>query len=261
METIVCKFGGTSTAGAEQFEQIAGILRANPHRRYIVLSAPGALKDGPKVTDLLYQGKLEEAASRFDAIGSALHIPGAGEYARRTLKEAEAVSPAHLVSRGEMLCAALFSRFSGIPFVDAGEIIRFDDEGQLNVPETLCCVQAMSRAFPRAVIPGFYGRDPRERTVLFPRNGSDITGALVAAGVGAALYENWTDVPGLMTEDPAVHPDARVIPRTTYAEMRRMAEGGARVLHPYCLAPVARAGIPTRLKCTAHPEAPGTLIQ
>ena len=79
--------------------------------------------------------------------------------------------------------------------------------------------------------------------------------AYTVACVGDSLTE------GLMTEDPADHPDARIIPRTTYAEMRRMAEGGARVLHPYCLAPVARAGIPTRLKCTAHPEAPGTLIQ
>ena len=102
--------------------------------------------------------------------------------------------------------------------------------------------------------------DPLGRIVTFPRNGSDITGALVAAGIGAALYENWTDVPGLMTGDPDTDPEARVIPEIRYADMRKISRSGARVLHPDCLDAVEAAGIPTRIRCTLRPDLPGTLI-
>ena len=165
------------------------------------------------------------------------------------------------INRREALCAALFSEYAGLPLVDAAEIIRFDGADRLNAPETLRRVRAMSLQYPRAVIPGFYGANPDGTTALFPRNGSDITGALVAAGMGASLYENWTDVPGLMTGDPALCPDAKVIPEISYADMQRLAKDGATRLHPDCLAPVESAGIPTRLKCTFTPGAPGTLIR
>ena len=75
------------------------------------------------------------------------------------------------------------------------------------------------------------------------------------------MYENWTDVPGLMTGDPDLDPDARVIPEISYGGMRELSEKGARVLHPDCLGPVARAGIPTRIRCTMDPDAPGTLVR
>lgn len=260
MEIIVCKFGGTSAASADSFRRIRRILAEDPRRRYVVLSAPGTLSGEPKVTDLLVQGRTHEAVQRFEVIGAGLGLAGAGDRAREVLEEARRVSPARAVSRGEMLCAELFSRYSGMPWADAEGLICFDAGGRLSVHETLARLHAMAQKTPRAVLPGFYGTDPAGRTVLFPRNGSDITGALVAAGVGAALYENWTDVPGLMTADPATHPDARVISEISYADMRRMAEGGANVLHPDCLSPVEAAGIPTRLKYTLDPAAPGTLI-
>lgn len=261
MGIIACKFGGTSTAGADCFRQIRRILDMDPRRRYVVLSAPGAMGDAPKVTDLLYQGEIERAAARFAAIGESLGIPAAGDRALCVLKEARRVSTACLVSRGEMLCAALFSEYAGMPFVDAAEVIRFERTGRVDVPETLLRIRIMSMKNCRAVLPGFYGADADGNVVLFPRNGSDITGALVAAGVGAMLYENWTDVPGLMTADPAMDPDAAVIPKITYADMRKMAETSAQVLHPDSLSPVENAGIPTRIRCTFRPEMPGTLVK
>ncbi|MBR0367828.1 MAG: hypothetical protein IJH86_05480 [Clostridia bacterium] len=262
MGIIACKFGGTSTAGADMFKRIAGILQEDPDRRYAVLSAPGRCGDMEKLTDALYRAWRDKdaspAAKRFEAIARGL---GIDMDFRKEIDRALHISEAETVSRGEYLCAKLFARFSGMPFVDAADVIRFDGSGRLDDEATVRALGRMAQVYPRAVIPGFYGSGPDGRIVTFPRNGSDITGALVAAGVGAALYENWTDVPGLMTGDPGVTPSARVIPEVSYARMRALAEDGVRVLHPDCLEPVARAGIPTRIRCTLMPDAPGTLVE
>lgn len=266
MNIIACKFGGSSTADAACFRQIKSILDADPNRRYIVLSAPGSINGSPKVTDLLAaawngdEGALEAVVARFRAIAEGLGMPFGDEDAFDTLDAARAISRDALLSRGEYLCARLFSEYAGLPFADAASLVCFDGDGAVEVPRTLTHIRRLARRLPRAVIPGFYGTGPDGNIVTLPRNGSDITGALVAAGVGAAVYENWTDVPGLMTADPARNQSARVIPEITYAEMRRIAEGGAQVLHPDCLRPVESAGIPTRIRWTAHPETPGTFI-
>lgn len=262
MGIIACKFGGTSTASADMFKRIEDILLKDTDRRYAVLSAPGRCGDMEKLTDALYRAwrdrDASRAAERFEAIARGL---GVDMDFRKEIDRALQISEAATVSRGEYLCAKLFARFSGMPFVDAADVIRFDERGRLDDEATARALGRMAQAHPRAVIPGFYGSGPDGRIVTFPRNGSDITGALVAAGVGAALYENWTDVPGLMTGDPGITPGARVIPAVSYARMRALAEGGVQVLHPDALEPVARAGIPTRIRCTMMPDAPGTLVQ
>ena len=257
MSIIVCKFGGTSTASAGMFRRMRAILAQNPSRRYVVLSAPGRDGAKEKVTDLLYQKRMDEAAARFEAIAAELGVcmDFGGE-----IERAARISENMTVSRGEYLCAKLFSAWSGLPFVDAAEVIRFDGSDRIDCSETVHALHSMAKICPRAVIPGFYGSAPNGRIVTFPRNGSDITGALVAAGVGAALYENWTDVPGLMTGDPAVDPGAERIEEISYDGMRAMSENGARVLHPDSLDAVARAGIPTRIRCTMNPDLPGTLV-
>ena len=258
MDIIACKFGGTSTADADMFMRIQAILRRDSRRRYVVLSAPGRRGDMEKVTDMLCRAWQEKdgraVASRFEAMAREL---GVKMDFREEIDRALRISEAAALSRGEYLCARLFSLYSGIPFVDAADVIRFDDRGRVDTGATRSTLRDMAARHPRAVIPGFYGSDPRGNIVTFPRNGSDITGALVAAGTGASLYENWTDVPGLMTGDPAVDPEARVIPFIRYADMRGMP---ARVLHPDSLDAVEAAGIPTRIRCTMNPEAPGTLI-
>lgn len=262
MAIIACKFGGTSTANADMLKRINAILHENPDRRYVVLSAPGREGTLGKVTDMLIEARkarsVDAVAERFDAMARALEV----DMDFRDELEAALHGPVPtLLSRGEALCAKLFSRYSGIPYVDAKRVVYFDTRGQLDARRTALALKAMARKYPRAVIPGFYGSDPFGGIVTFPRNGSDITGALVAAGVGAALYENWTDVPGLMTGDPARDPGARVIPEISYADMRRLTRGGAQVLHPDCLDPLEAAGIPTRIRCTMDPHLPGTLVQ
>ena len=261
MAIIACKFGGTSTADADMFRKIRAILRENPDRRYVVLSAPGRCPGGEKVTDMLYRAWKNRSTAavveRFEAIARNLGVRmDFGAEIARALQ----ISEAETASRGEYLCARLFSAWSSVPFVDAAEVIRFDEDGRLDPEGTRRALSDMARRRRRAVIPGFYGADPGGRIVTFPRNGSDITGALVAAGVGAALYENWTDVPGLMTGDPDKDPNARVIPEISYADMRALCKNGAQVLHPDCLDAVEAGGIPTRIGCTMCPGLPGSLI-
>lgn len=273
MAILVSKFGGSSTANADCFRRIRAIMEASPARRLAVLSAPGIDADHTeKVTATLAEcwrlrrdrrtcrAALQGVVRRFDEIASVLGIDGFHDAAQRELEAALRVSEAMLLSRGECLCAKLFSRYSGIPTVDAAKVIRFDRGGGLNARRTLAAFIGLSRRYDRAILPGFYGAEPDGTVRTFPRNGSDITGALAAAGMGAGLYENWTDVPGLMTADPAIVPDARLILQVSYRQMRALSRAGAQVLHPACLDPVAMAGIPTRLRSTMEPERFGTLI-
>ena len=270
---IVSKFGGSSTADADCFRRVRAIARADARRRCIVLSAPGIIgHSGEKVTALLDRcwqereagrpcGALIDAvAARYDAIARGLDVEWRHEDASRALRRALEVSRAHLLSRGEYLCARLFSKYAGMPMVDAAALVSFDSDGILDCDATAAAFAKAAARHDRFVVPGFYGSDPNGRTEVFSRNGSDITGALAAAGVGAGLYENWSDVPGLMTADPDVVPDARLIPQVSYRQMRRLSRAGARVLHPDSLDPVALAGIPTRLRGTMRPECFGTLV-
>lgn len=273
MRTIVSKFGGSSTANAAQFARILALVRASPARRCVVLSAPGAdANHREKVTSLLEEcwnsradaAALERAVSqvarRYSEIATELSMPDIATLVRREVLYAVSISLAHTLSRGEYLCALLFSRWSDIPMADAEGCIAFDEGGVLDEARTHKRLEALAAGGRRVILPGFYGANPRGRIVTFPRNGSDITGALAAAGMGAALYENWSDVPGLMTADPSIVPGARLIPQVSYRQMRALSRAGAQVLHPACLDPVAMAGIPTRLRCTQRPRCFGTLI-
>ena len=273
MRTVVSKFGGSSTADAHCFREIRRILDRSSARRCAVLSAPGIARAGEeKVTSLLLRlwrcrenprerSRIAgEVAGRFRRIAEKLDLPDPTPMVTEALDRAAGVSEACLISRGEWLCASLFSRYSGIPVVDAARVIAFDEKGALDVSATYQRLGSIAALYDRFVLPGFYGADGSGRIHTFPRNGSDITGALATAGIGAALYENWTDVPGLMTADPAIVPKARLIPQISYRQMRQLARAGARVLHPACLDPVAAEGIPTRLRSFTSPDCFGTLI-
>ena len=273
MKPIVCKFGGSSTASAECFRQIRAILRKAPARRCVVLSAPGVGNGGgEKVTDLLERcwqlrrdpeslgPAIEAVAARYGDISEGLSCFDMRKLCESEIKKALFISRAHTISRGEYLCAALFAGWSGMKFADAAGLIAFESPGRLDDERTARQLAALGESGVRTVLPCFYGALADGRIVTFPRNGSDITGALAAAGMGAGLYENWTDVPGLMTADPSVVPGARLIRQVSDRQLRQLARAGAQVLHPDCLDPVALAGIPTRLRCTARPDCFGTLI-
>lgn len=272
MSIIVSKFGGSSTANADMFIKIQRILESDPRRRYIVLSAPGVFPGcREKITNLLYEchshaasgldysDSLKKIVYRFNEIAKRLSI----EYRDNIAEEIAAylqISSDHTASRGEYLCAKLFSQWSNIPFADACGLIAFDAFGQLCFDKTMRNFRDMASSLDQAIIPGFYGAKPDGSIHTFSRNGSDISGALAAVGVGASLYENWSDVDGFMSADPSIVPDAKLNSQVSYRQMSSLAEAGAQVLHPECLSPVARANIPTNLKNTLNPDHPGTMI-
>ena len=273
MGIIVSKFGGSSTANAENLKRIDRIIRAAPSRRCVVLSAPGIDGKHPeKVTAMLERcwdlrksptaldAAVSAVADRFREICVDLGIPDMSDLARRQIHGAVAISLPHTLSRGEYLCALAFSRYAALPMADAAGLIAFNAGGTLDEVRTRLNLEGLRHRVDPVIVPGFYGADPDGNIRILPRNGSDITGALVAAGMNADLYENWSDVPGLMTADPALVPNPRLIPHIGYRQMRALSRAGAQVLHPACLDPVAMAGIPTRLRDTMLPDSFGTLI-
>ena len=286
---VVCKFGGTSLASAAQIRKVAAIVRADSRRRAVVVSAPGKRdsKD-QKVTDLLLTSwhlatqKLDFAQplglirERFDLIASELEIPPvtwaldetADELAKLAQGDESTLATRDwMAARGEFLLALLVADFLGATFVPVGECIRFDEEDTLDeVSYSNLAARMKSPSGPNGeasalfVVPGFYGRDHRGRIKTFPRGGSDITGAVVARAVGAELYENWTDVPGLLMADPRVVEGPRPIGEVTYREMRELAYSGAGVLHGETIFPASDANIPIHIRNTNAPAAPGTRI-
>lgn len=273
MNTIVSKFGGTSMANAECFQQVFHIISQRGHRQYIILSAPGKRNSSDdKITDLLIlshkrfsEGKdgkplLEKVISRFEQISRALHLNVDLTSLFAQLESDMHRSADYAASRGEYICARLFAAYASIPFVDAAELIHFGEDGNLLRDRTVHSICQMAERYPRAVIPGFYGSKPDGSIQTFSRGGSDITGALVAAALHADVYENWTDVDGLMSADPTICPDAVCHPAVSYRQMHMLASSGARILHPSCVEPVREAGIPTVLRNTFSPNKPGTYI-
>lgn len=271
----VAKFGGTSLASAEQFRKVRAIVTADQERKYIINSAPG--KEHPqdhKITDLLYQchANVQKGipfddlfaiiARRYHKIASDLGLSLEVGKRLEEIKEkiAAGATADYVASRGEYLNGLLLAEFLGYDFVDAAEIIFFTPEGKYDPERTQREIAARLARHPRAVIPGFYGSLPDGRIKTFPRGGSDITGAIVARGVKAALYENWTDVSGFLMADPRIVENPKPIERITYRELRELAYMGAGVLHEEAIFPVREAGIPVQIKNTNQPDDPGTLI-
>ena len=254
MGLMVCKFGGTSLAGAQQMETVRRIVHSDPRRRLIVASAPGRRFSGDdKITDLLIRRAVEPARRRLQSLADAVGAP-----VDVSLPAGAPID--FLSSRGEFYCARILAHALGYDFVDAAELIFFRADGQLDFPATAAAIRRVLRPGQRAVIPGFYGALPDGLVHTLPRGGSDTTGALVAAAMRAERYENFTDVPGLFDADPALISDARPVRHAAYNEVRLLSRCGATVLHEDALHPAEQADVPIRLCSTFEPDAPGTLI-
>jgi aspartate kinase len=270
---IVCKFGGTSVADAGQIRKAAAILDADPRRRVIVPSAPGKRDGGDqKITDLLYLchemarqeldfgQPFERIADRYRAIAGDLGVGGIDDEldaVRRAITDG--ASRDFVASRGEYLNGRIFAAFLDATFVDPMEAILIADDGRLR-PESYDRLAPLLRGGGRVVVPGFYGADARGRVRTFSRGGSDLSGAIVARAVEAAIYENWTDVPGFLMADPRIVPDAQPIREVTYRELRELAYMGASVLHDEAIFPVRERRIPIHIRDTNAPDDPGTRI-
>ncbi len=274
MSIKVCKFGGTSMADGNIIRAAAKIVESDAERRYVVVSAPGKRFGGDvKVTDLLYasyeaavsgagfETEFSKIRTRFEGIEKEI---GRGLNVKAMLNEiAENVLAGagrdYCASRGEYLAARIMAAVLGIPFVDAEDVVRFNADGTLS-EETYELTAAALKKYPRAVIPGFYGKGPDGKIKTFSRGGGDISGAIVAKAVKASLYENWTDVSGFFACDPKIVNSPRCIEELSYQELRELSYMGANVLHSESIFPVKSAGIPIRIRNTFRPEDEGTLI-
>ena len=272
----ITKFGGSSVSSAEQFKKVKAIVESDPARGFVVVSAAGKRNSSDyKITDLLYlvnahlqykftcDDLLDTIGGRFCEIAQELNLtyPIEQEFQEfRDQAKAGKVSSEYIVSRGEYFTARMMAEFLGFPFVDAADVISFNLDGSINMERTGQLLRATIGANQRFVLPGFYGSAPNGAIKLFDRGGGDITGAIVAAALGADLYENWTDVSGFLTADPRIVDNPKAISRITYAELRELSYMGASVLHEEAIFPVKDAGIPLWIKNTNRPQDVGTII-
>ena len=267
MPFIVSKFGGTSLCSGEMFLRVRDIVKSDPARRIVVVSAPGKRSDTDmKITDLLLRLHEEKNISLFYALEERfleiaekvrLNIDHELLSIRQDVLEGE--SREYVVSRGEWLSAKIMAGCLGYPFLDAKDLVSFSG-GHIN-EITYANIEKAFDQYGKIVLPGFYGADETGSVRLFPRGGSDITGAIAAAAVNADKYENWTDVDGVYDSDPNKNPDAKLLSDISFDEMRSLCNRGAFVLHPESLEPVMRSGICVEVRNTKKPHKSGTLIR
>ena len=272
----VVKFGGSSMADAGQYRKIRDILLADPERKVVVVSAAGKRnKKDHKITDLLYlchahtqygvdcSGVYQMIVSRYLEIRDELEIDLDLESEFSELKrriDAKSISQDELASRGEYFSAKLMAAYLGFRFIDAADWIKFNFDGTVDQESTYEALRSQVWGLG-VVIPGFYGLMPDGRIRTFSRGGSDITGSLAAAALDADVYENWTDVSGILMADPRIVDDPQTIPEVTYDELRELSYSGAQVLHEGSIFPVREKNIPLNIRNTNAPEDPGTIIQ
>ena len=263
-------------ADAGQYRKVRDIILSDPARRVVVVSAAGKRnKNDHKITDLLYlchahvrygvdcTSVFDMIASRYlqirDDLGLQLNIEEDLASLKRQL-QAKTVTQDELASRGEYFSAKLMAAYLGFQFVDAADWIRFRMDGSVDQESSYALLQEQVRG-EGVVIPGFYGLMPDGHIKTFSRGGSDITGALAAAALDADLYENWTDVSGILMADPRIVENPRAIPEVTYDELRELSYSGAQVLHEGTIFPVREKNIPLNIRNTNAPSDPGTMIR
>ncbi|MBQ7216950.1 MAG: aspartate kinase, partial [Synergistaceae bacterium] len=272
---VVAKFGGTSLADASQIKKACAIISADTSRKYVVASAPGKrYSEDIKITDMLYKAHAqaksgedfsdtlrnikERYAKIIEGLGITFDIDMEIQEIAEKLKTGTTAD--YPASRGEYINSKIIAAFLGWPFVDAAEGIFFTESGQLDEAKTFQKLGEILKGFERAVVPGFYGSMPDGSIKTFSRGGSDVTGSIVARAVNADLYENWTDVSGMLSADPRVVKNPKPIEHITYTELRELSYMGASVLHEDAVFPVRQAGIPINIRNTNRPDDSGTLI-
>ena len=272
---VVTKFGGSSLSCAKQFKKVRDIVLSDPMRKIVVVSALGKRDaNDSKITDLLYilHAHLKYSVpyedvwkiiyDRYVEVRDDLKLDYkiedeldliAGQLDKNIPQD-------YLVSRGEFLAAKLMSRYLGYEFLDAKDVIEFNYDGTVNFDATGRKTKEKVAQLKKVVVPGFYGAYGNGVIKLFSRGGSDITGSIMAKCVNATVYENWTDVSGIMVTDPRIVKNPKSIKEITYNELRELSYMGANVLHEDSIFPVQELNIPIKILNTNEPECPGTII-
>ena len=272
----VTKFGGSSMADAGQYRKVRDIILSDSGRRVVVVSAAGKRDSSDhKLTDLLYlcyahiqygvdcDPVFDMITSRYleirDDLGLDLDLEQEFAELRQQI-DAKKVTQDYLVSRGEYFSAKLMAAFLDFQFVDAVDWVKFNLDGTVDKNASYAAFQTLVQG-KGVVTPGFYGVMPNGAVRTFTRGGSDITGALAAAALDAGVYENWTDVSGILMADPRIVENPQTIPEVTYDELRELSYSGAQVLHEGTIFPVREKNIPLNIRNTNAPDDPGTMIQ
>lgn len=267
----VAKFGGSSLSDAARFIKMRDIVLADPAEKIVVVSACGKRFQGDeKITDLLYSaysrakygGNYSEPCDKIKTrlveiskkLGLKINIEGLlGDIFSSLKSQTESFT----VSRGEYLSARIAAELLSFEFADAKDLFIFDYDGTINEAE---CYKRFKDLPSGVVVPGFYGGYPNGEIKLFPRGGSDLSGAYAAVFAGADIYENWTDVRGVMIADPDVEPNAKTVRRMTYGDLKYLSALGANVLQEDTVSVAEAAGIPINVRCSSFPCDPGTLV-
>ena len=272
----VAKFGGSSLASGAQFEKVKNIIESDPSRTVVIVSAPGKRDSSDtKVTDLLYlcnahlkydvscDSIFEMIEERFMGIkaecGLSTDLDTELDEIRGQLSKNMSID--YLVSRGEYLNARLMADYLGYHFADSADWVTFGYDGTVDYEKTYEKLREIYSVYKKLVLPGFYGALPNGKIKVFSRGGSDITGALAAAALDADMYENWTDVTGILMVDPKIVENPKTISRVTYDELRELSYMGAAVLHEDTVFPVRQKDIPVNIRNTNDPLADGTIIR
>ena len=262
-------------ASPRQFKKVGDIIRADKTRRFVIPSAPGKRNSkDTKVTDMLYECYaaastgasykkiLDAIKARYQEIIDGLELNLNLDHEFATIEEnfVKGIGKDYAASRGEYLNGIVMANYLGYEFIDAAEVIFFDEHGNFEAELTNQELSERLEHVERAVIPGFYGSKHDGSIKTFSRGGSDVTGSIVARAIHADLYENWTDVSGFLVTDPRIVENPEVIETITYKELRELAYMGAGVLHEDAIFPVRKEGIPINIRNTNRPEDKGTLI-
>jgi aspartokinase/homoserine dehydrogenase 1 len=294
----VWKFGGASLADATAIQRAAALIAKHDGPLVIVASALAGITDlliggaqqavanGSRraaaqasvllqrhrqaVKTLLPPGKrrrgllarVDDAAREYRDLCAAVAVLGHLE--PRTLDL--------LVARGERLSAALLAEAvaqSGrrAVFVDATEFVVTDGQhggAAPDLPRTKRNARHIlgpliaRRTIP--IVPGFIGKSPDGSVATLGRGGSDLTATLLGRSLGARQVVLWKDVPGILTADPRLVPDARLLPRLHHREAAEVAHYGAKVLHPRALIPIAGTRSILHVRSFLDPSSPGTEV-
>lgn len=287
---IVCKFGGSSVANAQQIKKILNIINQNEQRKIVIVSAPGKrYTEDVKVTDLLiqlydkvllsekYDNELNDILHRFESIEDELGLTTSltplfktqlldfiQKYNNQPLRLLDA-----LKSSGEDFNAQLIAAYNnqnGIRTTylspKALNMIVSDEPGNAIILDDSYekIYKVIQNIAGKIIIPGFFGVNENGDRVTFSRGGSDITGAIISRSVHAEIYENFTDVSGIFAANPNIVATPASIHNLTYAEMRELSYAGFNVFHDEALMPLYKEGIPVNIKNTNDPDHPGTMI-
>ena len=261
-------------ANADGFRRVAEWVRKDKDIKAVVVSAGGRVGNLPKVTDLLIEcgknlssgmGAMKSLNPFFERVTADAQALGLYENIKDELmiieQEVESgFSLDFLISRGEYVYAKLFSAYSGLTFCDAKDIIVFYDDGRLNLGHSEYKIKEFYEMYGKFVVGGFYGGIRKGEIKTFSRGGSDFSGSIVARGLGAEEYLNFTDVDGIFSFDPRLG-KGEVLSDISFDAVRLLGEFGAGVLHPASVLPLYGTGTAIRLKNTFNPNADGTLIR